>query len=420
MKFPRRIIVHFLVSLFLLLLVVLSPAEGMNGLQALAVIILGAFLTQWYVIFGLISVKLGYDGSGEDMPMKYFSENMRIIVPLIVSGLLIAGVGIISGITLFDSLVILLYVIGPTLILFWDRGLLLAILWTWFPIEFDLVRDHIGTLHFLLLPAPALIGLFALLWAAIVQGVHIPWFDWKLSKDDLKAVNIGAIAATIAIVPLGFLANFLTWNPENLLNNDITPSPILTALLVFLIIFLVQGIMEETLFRDFIFKHWMFWIGGSKEPSKNGKLSIIFAGAVIASIPFWGEVLRALSSALPFLTDVANRVGDLDRPLGNYEGAPIPLFEGMPVWPFYLAVALVLSVIGLLIYNRYPLPVVAALIASSMIFGFAHFEDWRYVFFASLAGVAYGWTYYKTKNLVASAMVHMGVDAIWSLLLSYP
>ena len=62
----------------------------------------------------------------------------------------------------------------------------------------------------------------------------------------------------------------------------------------------------------------------------------------------------------------------------------------------------------------------AALAVSSMIFGFAHFQDWRYVFFATIAGYGYGYTYYKTDNLLAAAMVHMGVDAVWSLILAFP
>ncbi len=419
MEVNRQIITHFIISLILIIFVLISPQEGMNGLQIFFLITIGIILTQWYVIFGLVAVRLGYDGSGTDMPAVHLSPTIRVLVPLLISALLVVGVHVLSGVTIVDILVIVLYVMGPTLILFWKRGLILAIIWTWFPIEFDLIGDHIGSLSYPLLPAPALIGLFSLLWAAVTQGAHVPWFTWKLSKDDLKAVNIGAMAATVAVVPLGLLSNFLTWNPGRILETDITPNPIFTIILVFVVIFLVQGIMEETLFRDFIQKHWMFWMQGEGQ-DKKAVSSIVFSGIVIASIPFWGVILRWLASLVPFLTDVANRVGDLERPLGDYEGAPIPAFEGMPLWPFYLGVAIILTVGGLLVYRKYPQPFVAALIASSMIFGFAHFEDWRYVFFATLAGAAYGWTYQKTKNIVAPALVHMGVDAVWAILLSYP
>ena len=46
-------------------------------------------------------------------------------------------------------------------------------------------------------------------------------------------------------------------------------------------------------------------------------------------------------------------------------------------------------------------------------------KDWRYVLFATFAGYGYGYTYLKTKNLAAAALVHMGVDAVWSLILTY-
>lgn len=75
--------------------------------------------------------------------------------------------------------------------------------------------------------------------------------------------------------------------------------------------------------------------------------------------------------------------------MGDYEGVMIPGLENSPVWPFYLLVAVILCTIGFVIFTKYPQPVVAAMIASSMIFGFAHFEDWRYVFFANIAGFGY-------------------------------
>ena len=150
-------------------------------------------------------------------------------------------------------------------------------------------------------------------------------------------------------------------------------------------------------------------------------MAIVFGGLLIISIPFWGPFLEFVADLipLPIFNDIANRVGDLTRPLGHYEGAAIPAFVDTPLWLFYLGVGLILMTVSLILYKKYPDPMFAALLASSMIFGFAHFQDWRYVMFASFAGMAYGYAYYKTKNLVASALVHMGVDAVWSLILSY-
>ncbi|QEE17329.1 CPBP family glutamic-type intramembrane protease [Promethearchaeum syntrophicum] len=56
----------------------------------------------------------------------------------------------------------------------------------------------------------------------------------------------------------------------------------------------------------------------------------------------------------------------------------------------------------------------AALAVSAMICSFAHFQDWRYVLFATFSGYGYGYAYYKTENLAGAALVHMGVDAVWS------
>ena len=123
MGLDRRIITHFLISLILIIFVLISPQEGMDGLQVFFLIIIGLVLSQWYVIFGLIAVRCGYNGSGFDKPVKHFSPVVRVLVPLLISGLIIIGVHVLSGVTFFDSLVIVLYVVGPTLILFWKRGL---------------------------------------------------------------------------------------------------------------------------------------------------------------------------------------------------------------------------------------------------------------------------------------------------------
>ncbi|MCK5491991.1 MAG: CPBP family intramembrane metalloprotease, partial [Candidatus Omnitrophica bacterium] len=122
----------------------------------------------------------------------------------------------------------------------------------------------------------------------------------------------------------------------------------------------------------------------------------------------------------PIFEGVASTVGDLHRPLGDYEGIAIPAFTSLPVWPFYLIIGIFLTIGGIIFYNKTRDPMRGALVVSAMIFGFAHFQDWRYVLFATFAGYGYGYTYYKTKNLAAAALVHMGVDAIWSLFLSYP
>jgi membrane protease YdiL (CAAX protease family) len=64
---------------------------------------------------------------------------------------------------------------------------------------------------------------------------------------------------------------------------------------------------------------------------------------------------------------------------------------------------------------------IAGLVVASLIFGAAHLDNppkiWRYAMLATLAGLAYGWTYMKTGSSVASSIVHTLVDWVWSVLL---
>lgn len=59
-----------------------------------------------------------------------------------------------------------------------------------------------------------------------------------------------------------------------------------------------------------------------------------------------------------------------------------------------------------------------ALVATAVLFGVAHLNngpapDWRYVLLATLAGIFYGRAYFQSGGLLAPALVHAGVDAVW-------
>jgi uncharacterized protein len=59
-----------------------------------------------------------------------------------------------------------------------------------------------------------------------------------------------------------------------------------------------------------------------------------------------------------------------------------------------------------------------ALVVTSVVFGLAHLNngpqpDWRYVFLATIAGFFYGRAYLQSGGLMAAALVHASVDAIW-------
>ncbi len=59
-----------------------------------------------------------------------------------------------------------------------------------------------------------------------------------------------------------------------------------------------------------------------------------------------------------------------------------------------------------------------ALGAASVVFGMAHLNngprpDWRYAVLATLAGVAYGWVYRRTRRVAPAALTHALVDLTW-------
>jgi membrane protease YdiL (CAAX protease family) len=58
---------------------------------------------------------------------------------------------------------------------------------------------------------------------------------------------------------------------------------------------------------------------------------------------------------------------------------------------------------------------------ASILFGFSHITNmglpnWRYVILASVAGLFYGWTWWKTGSIFAPAIVHAAVDVTWHFL----
>ena len=62
------------------------------------------------------------------------------------------------------------------------------------------------------------------------------------------------------------------------------------------------------------------------------------------------------------------------------------------------------------------------LAVASVVFGLSHivkrpFPNWRYALLATLAGLAYGWVYQRTRKVSAAAVTHGTVDWIWSTFL---
>jgi hypothetical protein len=68
-----------------------------------------------------------------------------------------------------------------------------------------------------------------------------------------------------------------------------------------------------------------------------------------------------------------------------------------------------------------------ALPLASLIFGLAHLNNttnrypepnWMYVLMATIAGLAYGYVYHRTKKVTASAITHALVNFVWGIVFS--
>lgn len=66
-----------------------------------------------------------------------------------------------------------------------------------------------------------------------------------------------------------------------------------------------------------------------------------------------------------------------------------------------------------------------ALVIASIIFGLSHLNNprprfpapnWAYVLMATIAGLAYGWVWIRTRKVTASAITHMATNLIWSII----
>jgi len=62
-----------------------------------------------------------------------------------------------------------------------------------------------------------------------------------------------------------------------------------------------------------------------------------------------------------------------------------------------------------------------AILAASLLFGFAHYPGGiKYIFLATVAGIGYGWVYDRSKRIEASILTHFGLNLTHFLLFTYP
>ncbi len=71
-----------------------------------------------------------------------------------------------------------------------------------------------------------------------------------------------------------------------------------------------------------------------------------------------------------------------------------------------------------LIQKRWPARPRITLAAAAVIFGLSHLDnppapDFRYAALATLAGLAYGWVWMRTRKVTAAALTHAAVDLVW-------
>jgi membrane protease YdiL (CAAX protease family) len=89
------------------------------------------------------------------------------------------------------------------------------------------------------------------------------------------------------------------------------------------------------------------------------------------------------------------------------------IVKDLPLEIIYPIIGVTYLAIGLVFYYKTKNLTLTILLWSSMLFGWAHFEDWRYIVFATIAGIGYCDTYKRTNNIFASTVVHATVNTIW-------
>ncbi|MHA2294553.1 MAG: CPBP family intramembrane glutamic endopeptidase [Candidatus Hodarchaeales archaeon] len=334
-------------------------------------------------------------------------------------------------ITIFQIIACIILVLIPSLLYSFfpnqtKNGLslidVIAGLWVWMPIEFGIIDDFIGSVELGQLPFETLLMLFAFLYSLIFVRQYDMGLTFSITLDDLIAVCKAILVLLVIITPLGILSNFLA-PPNVILDNAITlvlniPGSLITAILTFILIFIGTALIEEMLFRGFIYNllaerfkedqvQSAWWYGGA-----------IALVSLIIITPWVDDILQVLSQLIPAFSPLRDVIGSMADPLGEAEGQAWPLVQNIPLELMYVVVAIILGIAAVIMMYKTRDPIIAALVLSSILFGWAHFEDVRYILLASIAGLAYGWTYWKTQKIVPAAMVHMLVNGIWGILFS--
>ncbi len=272
---------------------------------------------------------------------------------------------------------------------------LFILFWVWWGIEFtndiNLFPDLVKGFGYLL----NLLAIATLTWSFFVLN------DYEIQRSFTKLFTISNFKIILSflailliiIVPIGLYVSFLKINFVNLTSKGFF-GYLGYIFLAVVGVFLVQGIGEELLFRGFFYFTLMNKIKQFSEKARGYIMVILFffVASLIALTPYIG---------------LANPIKS-----GIVESGVIPLKTIYPV------IAIIYFAIGIILMIKTKNISYAMVLWSSMLFGWAHFEDWRYLIFATVAGLGYCETYKRTDNLFAASVLHMLVDVIWGAILT--
>lgn len=72
-------------------------------------------------------------------------------------------------------------------------------------------------------------------------------------------------------------------------------------------------------------------------------------------------------------------------------------------------------------FTRFPRADIIALCIATVLFGLAHFGGGgKYVVLATIAGIGYGWVYYKTKRIEGAILAHLLLNSVHFVFFTYP
>ena len=353
--------------------------------------------------------------------IRYYFNNYMInawlIIPLIlsISLILIELMGPLKEGRNINNLFILtkyyLYVLVPVTIVMLSRFdslkkifkdklfdvviFLFILFWTWWGIEFtgdlNLFPDLVVRFGYFL----NLLAITTLTWSFfILEDYKIKRsFSRLFTPGNFKVIMSWLAVLLVIIVPIGLLVSFLQVNFDNLLNKGFFGA-IGYLFLAVIGVFLVQGIGEELLFRGLFYFTLM---------NKIKELSEVVRGYVMITLFF---IVAGLIALTPYV-GLANNIKD-----------SIVSSDTIPLKIIYPVIAIIYFAIGIIFMLKTKNLIYTMVLWSSMLFGWAHFEDWRYLIFATIAGIGYCETYRRTNNLFAASVLHMLVDVTWGAVLS--